>query len=174
MEAPRHAIVLNAVRSDVDGLARVEIEHRACQARTRAARARAVGQEPGQPTVAEVWALELGRVLIHLRRNGFERYDVKRHLGELAASLEHEPTAAETAEVRRAGHPVGGQVEIVGDDRTGAVQQVQVTREADGVLARWYVVHVAEAQVCRAFACDELESLDIAAAPAPPRELVAV
>jgi hypothetical protein len=70
--------------------------------------------------------------------------------------------------VRAAGHPVGARVEVVGEERTGVVQQILVSREEDGYYARWYVVHVAELQLCRAYGCDELETLEPEQAPLAP------
>lgn len=159
MEPARHTIVQQAVRDEADGLARVDIERRACQARNRAASVRAGLSDARRPTVAEVWAAELGHILIHLRRSGADRYDRKKHGEAEERQRDRLLTRAEIASARAAGHAVGGKVEILGDDRTGTVQQLLVTREADGSLARWYVVHVGDLQVCRAYGCDELEEV---------------
>jgi hypothetical protein len=164
METARHSIVTQAVRDDVDGAARPEVERRACQARTRAANVRAAdATRERRPTVAEVWAVELGRILIHLRRTGAERYDAAAHQRALADAERLPLDPQRLREVRAAGHAVGSRVEVVGEERIGTVQQVLVTAEDDGMLARWYVVHVAELQVCRAYGCDELEAVSEAA-----------
>lgn len=159
MEPARHTIVQHAVRDEVDGLARVDIERRACQARTRAASIRAGLSDARRPTVAEVWAAELGHILIHLRRTGVDCYDAREHAEADERQRARPLTREEIAGARAAGHTVGGTVEVFGDDRFGTVQQLLVTREADGTPARWYVVHVGDLQVCRAYGCDELESV---------------
>ena len=155
MDPRRQEQIYDAVRAELDGLDRFEIEQRACRARTRWQSA-----TPDARVVAGARAAALGRILIHLRRTWADVYDAADHQKRARAAERIDPAAA--AHVRAAGHPVGARVEVVGEERTGVVQQVLVTREEDGCYARWYVVHVAELQLCRAYGCDELETLDFA------------
>jgi hypothetical protein len=154
MDPRRQELLYEAVRADLDGLDRFEIEQRACHART-------VWQSaaPEARAVAGAQAAAIGRILIHLRRTWTDVYEAADHQKRARAAERIDPSAA--AQVRAAGHPVGARVEVVGEERTGVVQQVLVTREEDGSYARWYVVHVAELRVCRAYGCDELETLDV-------------
>lgn len=160
MEARRQELVYEAVRAELDGLERYEIEQRACLARARWQSA-----PPEHRAVAGARAAAIGRILIHLRRTWGTDYDAADHAARALAAERVGPEDA--ARVRAAGHPVGARVEVVGEERTGVVQQVLVSREEDGSFARWYVVHVAELQLCRAYGCDELETLESFDLPVP-------
>ena len=162
MDPRRQELVYDSVRAELDGLDRLEIERRACRARGRWQAAQAEARAE-----AGARAAALGRILIHLRRTWADGYDAGDHQRRALAAESVDPAAA--ARVRAAGHPVGARVEVVGEERTGVVQQVLVTREDDGAYARWYVVHVAELQLCRAYGCDELETLESGEVLAAPR-----
>ena len=169
MDPRRLELIYDSVRTELDGLERHEIEQRACVARARwHAASTSPNANPEQRAVAGARAAAIGRVLIHLRRTWSDAYDAADHA---ARALAAERVAPETAAaVRAAGHPVGAKVEVVGEERTGVVQQVLVSREEDGCYARWYVVHVAELQLCRAYGCDELETLEPAEQPLAPAQ----
>jgi hypothetical protein len=154
MDPRRQELFYDTVRAELDGLDRFEIELRACRARTRWQAASPEGRAD-----AGARAAALGRILIHLRRTWADVYDAAEHRKRALAAEQIDAVSAK--QVRAAGHPVGARVEVVGEERTGVVQQVLVTREEDGSYARWYVVHVAELRLCRAYGCDELETLDL-------------
>lgn len=166
LDPRRQELVYDAVRAELNGLERHDIEQRACLARTRWHNANANPAATAESrAVAGARAAAIGRVLIHLRRTWTDEYSAADHAQRALAAERLDPDTV--AQVRAAGHPSGARVEVVGDERTGVVQQILVTREDDGSYARWYVVHVAELQLCRAYACDELETLDPAEAPLP-------
>ena len=166
MDPRRQELVYDAVRTELNGLERYEIEQRACLARTRWHSANTNPAATAEArAVAGARAAAIGRVLIHLRRTWTDEYDAADHAQRALAAGRLDPEAV--TGVRAAGHPAGGRVEVVGEERTGVVQQILVTREDDGSYARWYVVHVAELQLCRAYGCDELETLEPIEAPLP-------
>jgi len=167
MDPRRLEKIYDTVRDELDGLDRFEIEQRACVARARwHAASTSPNANPEQRALAGARAAAIGRILIHLRRTWTDEYDAADHA---ARALAAERVDAEVAAgVRSAGHPVGARVEVVGEERTGVVQQILVSREEDGYYARWYVVHVAELQLCRAYGCDELETLEPEQAPLAP------
>lgn len=167
MDPRRLEKIYDAVRDELDGLDRHEIEQRACVARARwHAASTSPNANPEQQAQAGARAAAIGRILIHLRRTWSDEYDAADHAARARAAERVEAEVA--ASVRAAGHPVGARVEVVGEERTGVVQQVLVSREEDGYHARWYVVHVAELQLCRAYGCDELETLEPEQAPLAP------
>ena len=167
MDPRRLEKIYDAVRDELAGLDRHEIEQRACVARARwHAASTSPNANPDQRALAGARAAAIGRILIHLRRTWTDEYDAADHAARALAAERVEPEVA--ASVRAAGHPVGARVEIVGEERTGVVQQILVSREEDGCYARWYVVHVAELQLCRAYGCDELETLEPEQAPLAP------
>ncbi|MBW8802339.1 MAG: hypothetical protein JF587_00525 [Catenulisporales bacterium] len=167
MDPRRLELIYDAVRTELDGLERYEIEQRACVARARwHAASTSPNANPEQRAQAGARAAAIGRVLIHLRRTWSDEYDAADHAARALAA--ERVTAEVAAAVRAAGHPVGARVEVVGEERTGVVQQVLVSLEDDGSYARWYVVHVAELQLCRAYGCDELETLEPAEQPLAP------
>ena len=167
MDPRRLEKIYDAVRDELAGLDRYEIEQRACVARARwHAASTSPNANPEQRALAGARAAAIGRVLIHLRRTWSDEYDAADHATRALAAERVDPEVA--AGVRAAGHPVGARVEVVGEERTGVVQQVLVSREEDGYYARWYVVHVAELQLCRAYGCDELETLEPEQAPLAP------
>jgi hypothetical protein len=169
MDPRRLELIYDAVRTELDGLERYEIEQRACVARARwHAASTSPNANPEQRAQAGARAAAIGRVLIHLRRTWSDEYDAADHTTRALAAERVAPEIAAT--VRAAGHPVGAKVEVVGEERTGVVQQVLVSREDDGSYARWYVVHVAELQLCRAYGCDELETLEPAEQPLAPAQ----
>ena len=167
MDPRRLEKIYDAVRDELNGLDRHEIEQRACVARARwHAASTSPNANPEQRALAGARAAAIGRILIHLRRTWTDEYDAADHAARALAAERVDPEVA--AGVRAAGHPVGARVEIVGVERTGVVQQILVSREEDGYYARWYVVHVAELQLCRAYGCDELETLEPEQAPLAP------
>ncbi|MEY9858792.1 hypothetical protein ABH935_004415 [Catenulispora sp. GAS73] len=167
MDPRRLEKIYDTVRDELDGLDRFEIEQRACVARARwHAASTSPNANPEQRALAGARAAAIGRILIHLRRTWTDEYDAADHAARALAAERVDPEVA--AGVRAAGHPVGARVEVVGEERTGVVQQILVSREEDGYYARWYVVHVAELQLCRAYGCDELETLEPEQAPLAP------
>src|SRR6185312_8035659 len=167
MDPRRLELIYDAVRDELAGLDRYEIEQRACVARARwHAASTSPNANPEQRALAGARAAAIGRILIHLRRTWTDEYDAADHAARALAAERVDPEVA--ASVRAAGHPVGARVEVVGEERTGVVQQILVSREEDGYYARWYVVHVAELQLCRAYGCDELETLEPEHAPLEP------
>ncbi|MEY9934710.1 hypothetical protein ABH926_009378 [Catenulispora sp. GP43] len=167
MDPRRLEKIYDAVRDELAGLDRYEIEQRACAARARwHAASTSPNANPEQRALAGARAAAIGRILIHLRRTWTDEYDAADHAARALAAERVDPEVA--ASVRAAGHPVGARVEVVGEERTGVVQQILVSREEDGYYARWYVVHVAELQLCRAYGCDELETLEPEQAPLAP------
>ncbi|MEZ0113391.1 hypothetical protein ABH920_007421 [Catenulispora sp. EB89] len=167
MDPRRLEKIYDTVRDELDGLDRFEIEQRACVARARwHAASTSPNANPEQRALAGARAAAIGRILIHLRRTWTDEYDAADHAARALAAERVDPEVA--AGVRSAGHPVGARVEVVGEERTGVVQQILVSREEDGYYARWYVVHVAELQLCRAYGCDELETLEPEQAPLAP------
>ena len=167
MDPRRLEKIYDAVRDELAGLDRYEIEQRACVARARwHAASTSPNANPEQRALAGARAAAIGRILIHLRRTWTDEYDAVDHAVRALAAERVDPEVA--ASVRAAGHPVGARVEVVGEERTGVVQQILVSREEDGYYARWYVVHVAELQLCRAYGCDELETLEPEQAPLAP------
>lgn len=167
MDPRRLEKIYDAVRDELAGLDRYEIEQRACVARARwHAASTSPNANPEQRALAGARAAAIGRILIHLRRTWTDEYDAADHAARALAAERVDPEVA--ASVRAAGHPVGACVEVVGEERTGVVQQILVSREEDGYYARWYVVHVAELQLCRAYGCDELETLEPEQAPLAP------
>ena len=167
MDPRRLEKIYDTVRDELDGLDRFEIEQRACVARARwHAASTSPNANPEQRALAGARAAAIGRILIHLRRTWTDEYGAADHAARALAAERVDPEVA--AGVRAAGHPVGARVEVVGEERTGVVQQILVSREEDGYYARWYVVHVAELQLCRAYGCDELETLEPEQAPLAP------
>ncbi|WP_194919319.1 hypothetical protein [Catenulispora rubra] len=167
MDPRRLEKIYDTVREELDGLDRFEIEQRACVARARwHAASTSPNANPEQRALAGARAAAIGRILIHLRRTWTDEYGAADHAARALAAERVDPEVA--AGVRAAGHPVGARVEVVGEERTGVVQQILVSREEDGYYARWYVVHVAELQLCRAYGCDELETLEPEQAPLAP------
>jgi hypothetical protein len=167
MDPRRLEKIYDAVRDELAGLDRYEIEQRACVARARwHAASTSPNASPKHRALAGARAAAIGRILIHLRRTWTDEYDAADHAARALAAERVDPEVA--ASVRAAGHPVGARVEVVGEERTGVVQQILVSREEDGYYARWYVVHVAELQLCRAYGCDELETLEPEQAPLAP------
>jgi hypothetical protein len=167
MDPRRLEKIYDAVRDELNGLDRFEIEQRACVARARwHAASTSPNANPEQRALAGARAAAIGRILIHLRRTWTDEYGAADHAARALAAERVDPEVA--AGVRAAGHPVGARVEVVGEERTGVVQQILVSREEDGYYARWYVVHVAELQLCRAYGCDELETLEPEQAPLAP------
>src|SRR5260221_2338436 len=106
MDPRRQELVYEAVRAELNGLERYDIEQRACLARTRW---NAANTNPAATlehrAVAGARAAAIGRVLIHLRRTWTDEYDAAEHARRAVAAARLDPGAV--AQVRAAGHPVG-------------------------------------------------------------------
>jgi hypothetical protein len=144
----------DTLRAELDGRDRLDIEREACLAESRLRSAPAQSRDAAAAHVAA-----LGHVLIHLRRTQADAYDndAAAHAARARATERIDPVIA--AYARASGHLTGSRVAVVGENVIGIVKQVLVTRENDGAYATWYVVLVPELRRCRAYGCDELETL---------------